>query len=121
MGLDVEKVKKRIRSIYDVRRAQIYGISLQYAAMALRDFQIQQRISPHSFGNFWNNQTAQAAARVFSRAFKDERSVGWFLAHGVFYGVYLELANDRKHEALRPIVQQYAEKFLKDIRKLYVK
>jgi len=89
--------------------------------MALLNFQMQQRISPHSFGNFWDNQTAQAAAGVFSNAFKDERSVGWFLAHGVFYGVYLELANDRKHEALRPIVQQYAGKFLEDIKKIYVK
>jgi hypothetical protein len=115
----VEKVKRRVRSIYEKRRAQIYGISLQYAAMALLNFQMQQRMAPHSFGNFWDNQTAQAAARVFSDAFRDGRSVGWFLAHGVYYGVYLELANDRKHESLRPIVQHYAGRFLADVRKMY--
>jgi hypothetical protein len=86
--------------------------------MALRTFQMQQRMAPHSFGEFWDNQTAQAAVRVFAEAHREGNSIFWFLAHGVDYGVSLELANDRKHESLRPIVQGYLGRFMEDVRKL---
>ena len=120
MNSNMEKVKKKVKSIYDVRRAQIYGVSLQYAAMALNYFQSQQPARPAGKGKFWHNQTAQAAARVFAEAHRQADTIYWFMAHGVYYGVYLELANDRAHESIRPIVQRYAGRFIRDVKALYV-
>jgi len=120
MKLNMGNIQKRIKSIYEIRAAQIYGLSLQYAAMALNYFHSQQSARPAEKGEFWHNQTAQAAARMFSDAFRDGNSIGWFMSHGVDYGVYLELANDRAHESIRPIVQRYAGRFIRDVKALYV-
>jgi len=55
---------------------------------------------------------------MFSNAFQDKNSIGWFLSHGVEYGIYLELANDRAHESIKPIIQELAPKFYNDVKEL---
>lgn len=45
--------------------------------------------------------------------------IRWFLAHGVRYGVYVELANDRRYEAIRPIIQRFAGRFIAEVKALY--
>ena len=107
-------VSNRIATIYLRRRAQIFAISLRYAALAIAYFRSQQA------GNrYWVNQTNQAKDRMFTDAFQDDDVIGWFMAHGVQYGVYLELANDRQNEAIRPVIQRYAGRFFRDVRSLY--
>ena len=54
---------------------------------------------------------------MFAKAFQDANSIGFFLSHGKSYGVYLELANDRKFEVIRPIIQSLAPEFIKAIKK----
>jgi hypothetical protein len=49
----------------------------------------------------------------------DEKdTVGWFLAHATDYGVYLELANDRKHAALLPTTLRYYSRFMRDLKSI---
>jgi hypothetical protein len=115
----IDELKSNLKSIYERKRAAAYAISLEFAQMAWNYFQTQQAARPATPGKYWNNQTAQAAARVFADAFMDSKTVGWFIAHGVDYGVYLELANDREHESLRPIIQRYAGRYLERIKSLY--
>jgi uncharacterized protein (DUF2336 family) len=115
-----DTVIRNIASIYERRRAAVYALCLSYAARALNKFRADQPAVPGTAGKYWNNQTGQAAARVFANAAMEENVLSWFMAHAVQYGVYLELANDRKHEALRPIIQEFIEPFTKDLRELYV-
>ena len=122
--MDVTGVKANIKGIYARRVSAVYALSLHYAAMAIEYFLSQQPASPNSRGAYWNNRTAQAAARMFARGFREdlneeEAIVGWFMAHGVHYGTYLELANNRAHESIRPIVQRYAGRFFEDVKKIY--
>jgi hypothetical protein len=70
-------------------------------------------------GKYWNNITEQAAARVFTNAFIGNYEYGWFIAHGIDYGVYLTLANNRRHDALWPIVKRYAGRYFADVKKLF--
>jgi hypothetical protein len=72
-------------------------------------------------GTYWINQTNIAKDTVFSQAFKEEggQVLGFFLAHAIQYGVYLELANDRQNEALRPIINEYMPQFKARLEKLY--
>jgi hypothetical protein len=56
---------------------------------------------------------------MFTRAFKGQDYVGWLMAHGVDYGPYLELTNDRRNEAIRPEVEKQAPVFIGEARKLY--
>lgn len=110
---------KNIRSIYNRKEAALYALALNFAAIALNYFRQVQSSTPGTKGAFWTNRTGQAAARVFSNAELTRDFISWYMAHGVQYGVYLELANDRKHEAIRPIIQRYVGRFLQDAQKVY--
>ena len=85
-----------------------------YSAKALELFRRFQ-----GFNEFWNNQTGTAYARVFSGNIAEDREIGFYIAHDVQYGIYLELANDRKHEALRTIILDLDSKFEIELRKLW--
>ena len=110
----MNNVLGRIGKIYDRRKAALYALSLQYAALALNNFRLRQ-----AQDEFWNNQTFSAMNLVFSDAFFRGDVVGWFLAHGVEYGVYLELANDGKNQALRPVVSNFVQPYFRDAKALY--
>jgi len=114
---DISKVVGRIRGIYDRRRAYLYALSLSYAAAAIQRFRAQQPAVSGMRGEYWTNQTGQAAARMFTRAFMDGDSVGWRMSHGIDYGVYLELANNRRNEAIRPLVEAYAMAMIAAVRR----
>lgn len=102
------------RRIYGERSVKLFALSLSYAGKAINLFRQRQ-----SGDQYWSNQTRQALDRMFSNAFIDGDSIGWFLSHGVEYGVYLELANDRQNEAIRPIIQELAPQFFKDVKELF--
>lgn len=116
---DIRRVNGNIRGLYEGRRVYLYALSLAYAGSVLRRFRAQQPAIPGQRGKYWTNRTGQAAARVFTDAFRDEDSVGWRISHGVDYGVYLELANDRKHEALRPLAESFGLAMIKRVRDYY--
>lgn len=111
---DANRVKGNIKSIYERRRQAVYALSLNYAARALNAFRAAQGTN-----RFWMNQTGQARDRMFSNAELTDNVVSWFMAHGVSYGVYLELANDRQHEALRPIIAALFPRFKRDLEQIY--
>ncbi len=54
---------------------------------------------------------------MFTKAFIDGDEIGFLLAHGVDYGVYLELANDRAYEVIRPVITELAPDFTRTRRR----
>ena len=110
---DVNKVIRNIERIYERKKTALYALSLNYAAIALQDLRREQ-------GNdkYWENQTFTAVDSVFSDAFFDSASIGWLIAHGVEYGIDLELANNGKHQALKPTINKYAKQFIADAKQL---
>lgn len=95
-----------LKAIFDRKIVALHAYAKALAEEAVQEMQTEQA------GNeYWNNETFQALQRLFADSFLDDDSVGFFLAHGVEYGVYLELANDRQNEILRPKAEKYALKF----------
>ena len=92
----------------------VFALSLEFAAKALNDFRQRQGTN-----EFWTNRTKIAKDTVFADAFLEQNIVGWFIAHSVEYGVYLELANNRQNEALRPIIRKWVKPFRRELKKLY--
>jgi hypothetical protein len=117
--MDASGVVRNIGSIFEMRRAAIYALALQFAATAINYFRSVQPSKPNSPGKFWHNKTAQAAARFFTGADYTSDAVRWFVAHGVPHGIYLELTNDRRHEAIRPLIQRYVGRYLDKVKGLY--
>jgi len=112
----IADLKHNINVIYNVRKAAaVYALCTYYAAMALQYFRAQQATQ-----QYWNNQTHLAMDTVFSRAFREgNEAMGWFMAHTQQYGVKLELGNDRRNEAIRPIIERYYSRFRSDLEKIY--
>jgi len=112
---DVARVKGNIAVIYERRKAYLYALCLAFAGYAIRNFRARQPAAIGARGRYWVNRTGQAAARMFTSAFKTESVLGWRMSHGVPYGVYLELANNRRNQAIRPTVEKYAAVFFRTI------
>ncbi|NIU83399.1 MAG: hypothetical protein GWN64_07950 [Candidatus Thorarchaeota archaeon] len=109
----VARVSQNIVAIYQRKEAALFALALSYKIKMLNTFRTKQ-----SENFYWTNRTQQAFQRVFSEAVKDGGDIVVFLAHGVDYGVYLEMANDRKHAALKPIVTSLGALFLQDARRI---
>jgi hypothetical protein len=117
--MDTTGLKKNIRSIYERKELALYALALNFAAMAINYFRQLQPSTPGAQGAYWHNRTGQAAARVFSNAELTRQFISWFMAHGVQYGDYLELANNRRHEALKPIIERYVGRYLQDAQRIF--
>lgn len=111
---DITTINANILTAFEARKVKLFALSLSYAGKAINRFRAQQG------GNvYWDNQTNEARKRMFSNAFIEGETVGWFLSHGVQYGVYLELANDRQNEAIKPIIDVFAPQFFRDVKELF--
>jgi hypothetical protein len=114
MRSQIDALKKNIGGIYSRKKEAAIALCLMYAGIVLEEFRKYQ-----ASNGFWDNQTNTAYDTVFSDAIISDEAIGFFLSHLVEYGVYLELANDRKHEALQPIILGYYNMFKKDIEEIY--
>jgi hypothetical protein len=126
----VTDISRNLGVIYARKRVAVLALCLMYAGKILAEFRAQQMTGPgggswidryngRGAGRYWNNQTETAAKTVFSDAFIDGDDIGFFIAHLVEYGVYLELANDRRHEALRPLIEKFYPEFRRDLQAIY--
>jgi hypothetical protein len=112
----VDDVKATIRDIYDKRRAAILGIARDYAALMIQWFRANQIAK-----KWWNNQTGDAMAGIVSLSGGDltpEGDVSMHANHMMQYGIYLELSNNGKHAALRPMMIEFAGKYIAACRAL---
>ncbi len=109
----IAKVKTNIRGVLGRRRIALIALCMQYSAKSLQLFRREQRSNL-----FWTNRTKTAMDTVFSNAYITEDVIGFYLSHLQEYGIYLELANDRRFEALRPIINFYEGEFLEKVRRL---
>ncbi len=124
------EVSRNLDAIYARKRAAAFALCLQYAGLIIAKFRERQMTGPgggswvdrykdKGQGSYWHNQTETAARTVFADAFSDGDEIGFFIAHLIEYGVYLELANDRRHEALRPLIEEFFPAFKRDLQALY--
>jgi hypothetical protein len=124
------EVSRNLDAIFARKRAAVLALCIAYAGQVLAEFRAQQmvgsgggswidRYNGRGTGRYWNNQTEAAARTVFADAFIDGDDLGFFIAHLVEYGVYLELANDRRHEALRPLIEAWYPRFMRDLAAIY--
>lgn len=107
-------VKREIKDVYTRRRAAVYALAIKWAAAAIREFRERQ-----ANNYYWNNETTIAYRTMFTSAFIDGDEIGFLMAHAISYGVYLELANNGRNQAIRPIMNAFSIFFVTDVRRLY--
>lgn len=108
-----------IRAAYERKSVAVKALCEEYAERALQLARDVQPMGTAGTSGIWDNQTGQAIARLFAEAYETDSTCGFFIAHEVDYGIYLELANNRQREILRPIIEELAPKFLEDVKVIY--
>jgi hypothetical protein len=98
----------RLNQIFDDRRVKLAAYAESTAAEALKDMQEYQKQEKKEPGKGWNNETYQALLGLISGPINEDDAIGFFVAHTIEYGVFLELANDRQNEILRPTAEKWA-------------
>lgn len=110
----VENVTKNIETL-SLRKVKATIVLCKY--YEARSKELFRKFQIHNV--FWTNRTSSAYGNVFSKTITEVGEVGFFIAHAVDYGVYLELANDRKYEALYPIIKELEPEFKKDLKEIW--
>lgn len=100
--------------IFDARKVRLAGECERIAGVAVEDMQTRQLQN-----EFWNNETFQAVETLFSGPIHEPDAEGFFVAHHMDYGVFLELANDRKHAILLPTATKFSEDLVKAAKDIY--
>lgn len=111
---DIEKLKQSVKGLYLRKKNAMNALCLQYAGYALQRFRQKQKQNA-----FWHNQTGNLLNDAFSGSDITQEFIGFYLALYEDYGVYVELANNRKHEAVRPTVMAFYSRFMRDVEKIY--
>ena len=117
-SMAAETVGQNIVNIFERRKAAAIALCVYYAGLILAEFRKRQGDAVGT-GEFWDNRTTNAARLVFSDAIIEDDEIGFFIAHMIEYGVYLEIANDRQNEALRPLIEEFYPLFKKDLAEIY--
>lgn len=115
---DSRTVTTKLRGILADREKNIKARAHAYLGQMLQAFHERQPSGQGIAGKYWTNQTSEAANAVFGEVFATKTEIGFFIAHGVKYGIYLELANDRKNQALGPLIEEFGMKFIASVQKL---
>jgi hypothetical protein len=63
----------------------------------------------------WQDQTGNARAGLHGGSFWENAFLYAYIAHAVEYGVYLELAHDRKYQILEETANKFRDEFYKSI------
>ena len=108
-------VTDRIAGLVNEKIVRLAAFAERTALAALQDMQDFQRGS----GQAWNNETNQAFLGLFSGPINERDAVGFFVAHTMFYGVFLELANDRQNAILVPTAERWAKDLLDYAKELF--
>lgn len=58
----------------------------------------------------WTDRTGEARRRLTGKTFKVKKGRRIELSHGVDYGIWLEMANERKFAIIEPSIEQYGTK-----------
>lgn len=65
--------------------------------------------------SIWQNRTGDARRYLTGGALADKDSISAFVSHGVWYGIYLELAMQRKYAILEKAVKAYEKETTQNI------
>lgn len=115
---DSRRVAVNIAAKMEKNRMTILAQAEAHKGAMMKEFLDNQPQQQNTPGKYWNNITVDARNAVFSEVINQADAIGFFMAHGIDYGVYLELANDRQNEALRPLIEKYGRMFIERVRKL---
>lgn len=66
----------------------------------------------------WTDRTGAARSGLFAISIEDRNNFEIFMAYSVNYGIWLEVANNRKYAIITPAIRVIGDKLIKDMQGL---
>jgi len=109
-----DKVIRNLQNWAERRRAATIALAHRWAGDLEGKMKTEQ-----AAGTYWINRTHNALLELSGQASVGRDAVRIVLAHGVDYGVYLELARDGQNAILGPTLNAAAPEILDSYRKVW--
>lgn len=117
-----ENNKVDLKKAFAAQLKKVFALAQMSAAEAefqAKDLQSQSsRAGLETAAQGWINRTNQALNAIQSYVERDKDAIVWGLMTTVEYGKWLEIANDRKYELMRPIVFGKAQEFIDEVNEI---
>lgn len=106
LGQNIDKMEKKLTAVV-----------LMYCSTKSKEFESYMKMNRP-----WTDRTGMAKATLNTKVSQPEpNKVRMTLAHGVEYGIWLELANEKNYAIIGPTINTQSQKFFESVDNLFHK
>lgn len=111
MAIRINYSSSSLSKNLDKMGEKLGALVLMYSATKAQELESKMKVNRP-----WTDRTGMAKATLSARVSQpDEKTIRITLAHGVEYGIWLELANEQRYAIINPTIQQEGPKLIEDL------
>ena len=113
LDYDTSSLKKSI----DKMSIKLGAVVLMYSATKASELQAKMKVNRH-----WTDRTGMAKATLNAKVSQPSQDIVRItLAHGVDYGIWLELAHEKNYAIIAPTIREEGPRIINDLNNLMSK
>lgn len=117
MAFQLDYDKSTLKKNLDKMSVKLGAVVLMYAATKASEIQAKMKLNRP-----WTDRTGMAKALLNAKVSQpNKNTVRITLAHGVDYGIWLELANGKNYAIIAPTVREEGPRIVEDLNNLMTK
>ena len=117
MAFKIDYNKSTLKQNLDKLSLKLGAVILMYAATKASELQAKMKLNRP-----WTDRTGMAKALLTAKVSQPEKEkVRITLAHGVNYGIWLELANGKNYAIIAPTIREEGPRYIEDLNNLMSK
>lgn len=117
MALRLDYNKSTLKKNLDKMSVKLGAVVLMYAATKASELQAKMKLNRP-----WTDRTGMAKALLNTKVSQpNKNTVRITLAHGVDYGIWLELAHGKNYAIIAPTVREEGPRIVEDLNNLMAK
>ena len=117
MAFEIDYNQSTLKKNLDNMSVKLGAVVLMYAATKASEIESKMKVNRP-----WTDRTGMAKATLTAKVSQPEQSlVRITLAHGVEYGISLELANEKNYASIEPTVNEEGPRIVTDLNDLMSK
>lgn len=117
MAFQLDYDKSTLKKNLDKMSVKLGAVVLMYASTKASELQAKMKLNRP-----WTDRTGMAKALLTARVSQpNKNTVRITLAHGVDYGIWLELANGKNYAIIAPTIREEGPRIVEDLNNLMSK
>lgn len=109
-NMDLSAISQKLDEIFGIKAKEAIYMYAETAAADLESYMKRNRL--------WTDRTGSAKARLRAVVQEVAEGVRIALAHGVDYGIWLELGNEKRYAIIQPTINSKSDEIMQGFAKL---